>query len=470
VSRPPSGSAALLLLCALALAPAARARPPDSASIPRPSAVLKTFDSLLEAGRLPQARLLCAGQMLRMFDFIAMAHSKTSGLLDTSRTKEIVLEEKDDGTWAYVKISGLMVFTRPFMGQDSIRSVQAAHLYRPKAPQAPNAMPARGGWLIAEIEELESETAPVRLRSGSPPGSGNPAAETASRSLFPVSSRAPERAGEADRLRYRLRLRNGAPLSQACRLGPDQILVRAVSPSEWILENRRDASGERPGGVRAVDSGGFSRAALPPDTLRTYLASNAFLVLEDTLLSQTAARIAGTETDPLRVTDAVYRWVTDRFRFKLGAVLFGTSSGILRDLTGDCSEAAVLTAALLRARGVPSRVALGFASLGRGVFIGHAWSEAWIRDRWVGVDAALREFPAGVERVKLSELDGRADMRIAATNVMMGSIANLEIEILQAWKQGKPLKLKAFPDNSAEAGRFFEEILGGAGSDLERAR
>jgi hypothetical protein len=45
----------------------------------------------------------------------------------------------------------------------------------------------------------------------------------------------------------------------------------------------------------------------------------------------------------------------------------------------------------------------------------------------------------------------------------MGAIANLEIEILQAWKGGKLLKLKAYPDNSAEAERFFEEILNGMG-------
>lgn len=442
------------------MAPAARASSPDSAAIPGPSAVLKAFDSLLEAGHLPEARLLCAGQMLRMFDFIAMAHAKTAGFLDTTRSRETLLEEKDDGTWAYVKIAGLMVFTRPFMGQDSIRSVQAAHLYRPKTPKG---MPSRGGWRIAEIEELESETSPVRLRTGSPPDFGDQPPATTSRNLFPVSARAPEQAGEADRLRYRLRLRNGAPLSQVCRLGPDQVLIRAVSPSEWILENRLrpPASGNAHDAHGAQNSPSRSRIALPPDTLRTYLSSNAFLILEDTLLSGTAARIAGTEMDPLRVTEAVYRWVTDRFRFKLGAVLFGTSSGILRDLTGDCSEAAVLTAALLRARGVPARVALGFASLGRGVFVGHAWSEAWIRNRWVGIDAALRQFPAGVERVKLSELDGRTDMRIAATNVMMGSIANLEIEILQAWKGGKPLRLKAYPDNSEEAGRFFEEILSG---------
>lgn len=423
--------------------------------------MLKAFDSLLEAGRFPEARLLCAGQMLRMFDFIALAQAKTAGLMDTSRSRETPLEEKDDGTWAYVKVSGLMVFKRPFMGQDSIRSVQAVHLYRPKAPRG------SGSWLIAEMEELESEASPVRLRSGSPAGT-DPAGppppapgHTPSRNLFPVSSRAPARAGEADRLRYRLRLRNGAPLDAFCRLGPDQFLVRAVSASEWILENRRPAAAS----VGAHVAAKATRAGLelPPDTLRTYLSSNAFLRLEDTLLIATAAGIAGTETDPLRITRAVYRWVTGRFRFKLGAVLFGNSSGILRDLTGDCSEAAVLTAALLRAKGVPARVALGFASLGRGVFIGHAWSEAWIDGGWVGVDAALKEFPAGVERVKLSELDGRTDMRIAATNVMMGAIANLEIEILQAWKGGKALKLKEFPDNSAEAGKYFEEILNGMG-------
>lgn len=434
--------------------------------------MLKAFDSLLEAGRFPEARLLCTGQMLRMFDFIAMAQAKTAGLVDTSRSRDTTLEEKNDGIRAYVKISGIMVFKRPFLGQDSIRSVQAVHLFRPNAPGG------RGGWLIAEMEELESEASPVRLKLGPPPesnGTAPPAtAQQSARNLFPVSPRAPERAGEADRLRYRLRFRNGAPLAAACRLGPYQVLERTVSPSEWILENRRPAaaSGNRPGPVSGNRTSGDNPVPAPdspnglsPDTLRTYLASNDYLVLEDSLLIGTASRIAGTETDPRRVTEAIYRWVTDRFKFQLGAVLFGTSSGILRDLTGDCSEAAVLTAALLRARGVPARIALGFASLGRGVFIGHAWCEAWIDGGWVGVDTALREFPAGVERVKLSELDGRTDMRIAATNLMMGVIANLEIEILQAWKGGKPLKLKAYPDNSAEAGKFFEEILNGMDGD-----
>src|SRR5688500_4549581 len=51
-------------------APASTAIP--SASAPGPVAVIAAFDSLLEAGDLPAAKSLCAGQVLRMFDFLAM--------------------------------------------------------------------------------------------------------------------------------------------------------------------------------------------------------------------------------------------------------------------------------------------------------------------------------------------------------------------------------------------------------------
>ncbi|MEO6095826.1 MAG: hypothetical protein ABIW76_09120, partial [Fibrobacteria bacterium] len=67
------------------------------------------------------------------------------------------------------------------------------------------------------------------------------------------------------------------------------------------------------------------------------------------------------------------------------------------------------------------------------------------------------------ERIKLANLDGRSDMRIAATNLMIRVLSNLDIEILGAWKEGKALPLVRYPDGSAEAGVFFEEILKGLG-------
>jgi len=415
------------------------AKPPEPMPAPgSPAAALKAFDSLLDAGRLPEARALCVGPMLRMFDFVALAHSKVAGLVDPCRSRETILEEKAGGGWAYVKSSGITVFRHPFMGQDSLASVQAAHLYR-----------SGQGWRLSEIEELPDSAAPVHLRTGTPEGNAS-GGEGRAAGLFPVSRLAPSEAGLADRLRLRLTLRNGENWEGLLPLGPGQKRLRALSPSSWLVENRRVLPGP-PG------------AAPPSPQDARWLASNAYLVLGDTLLKATADSIAGKETDPERIAAAAYKWVSDRFHFRLGAALFGASPEVLRGLTGDCSEAAVLTAALLRARGVPARVALGFASVGRGVFIGHAWCEARLGGEWVGVDAALREFPAGVERVKLAELDGHEDMRIAATNLMMRVIANLDIQIEGAWKGQRALPLKEYAGNAGEAEKYFDDILKGAG-------
>lgn len=415
----------------------------------KPVSVLAAFDSLLEAGDFPAAKALCTGQMLRMFDFLAMAQSQMAGLVDSAKSSEDTLEDSISGDWAYVKLASRMVFRRPFLGQTGMNSIQAVHLYR-----------SGRGWLIAEFQELESPKDPVRFRTGRPSApdssAGGPASQQVA-SMFPVSPLAPETPGQADWIRYRARLRNGAALADICPTDAYQKRTAAPSASEWVLENRSPGLPRRAGG---------KRPPVTADSLRPYLASNAYLDLEDTLLKATARRARGSETDPVQVAGAIRKWVTGAFRFNLGAVLFGTSREVLRDMTGDCSEAAILTAALLRSSGVPSRVALGFASAGRGVFIGHAWTEAWLGPKlgWVGVDAALAQYPAGVERIKLMNLDGRADMRIAATNLMLAALSNLDIEILEARRGGRSLPLVAHPGAVEEGMKFFAEILKGLGS------
>lgn len=433
-------------------------------------AVLAAFDSLLDAGDFPAAKTLTTGQVLRMFDFLAMTHRQMAGLIDSARSMEDTLADSVSGDWAWVKMSSHVVFKKPFLGQSEFRSLQAIHLWR-----------SERGWLIAEFQELENAKDRVPFRSGRPasaggagpaaasaafPAGGLPSSDTAPapmQAFLPVSPKAPARPGQADFLRYRLRLRNGEPLAGLAGLAlPDarQAKVEEVSPSEWILENR----------LAVLPPGKRKTPPLPrpaPDSLLPYLASNAYLALEDTLLLAAARNAAGPSRDPVRIAASTRKWVTGGFRFRLGAVLFGTSREVLRDMTGDCSEAAILTAALLRASDVPARVALGFASAGRGVYIGHAWTEAWLGADlgWVGVDAALGQFPAGVERVKLAHLDGRADMRIAATNLMLAALSNIDIEILAAKRKGKVLPLVEHPGAVEEGAEFFAEILRGFGGE-----
>jgi hypothetical protein len=64
---------------------------------------------------------------------------------------------------------------------------------------------------------------------------------------------------------------------------------------------------------------------------------------------------------------------------------------------GDCTEHAVLLAALARSQGIPTRIVTGlvytqrFAGASR-VFVPHTWVQAWIDKRWVSFDSAEARF------------------------------------------------------------------------------
>lgn len=67
---------------------------------------------------------------------------------------------------------------------------------------------------------------------------------------------------------------------------------------------------------------------------------------------------------------------------------------------GDCTEFALLLAALGRAQGIPTRIAYGVAYSSRfvgqsHVFGPHVWVQAWNGQRWLSYDAGLGRFDSG---------------------------------------------------------------------------
>ncbi|MDQ7997182.1 MAG: transglutaminase-like domain-containing protein [Luteibacter sp.] len=66
---------------------------------------------------------------------------------------------------------------------------------------------------------------------------------------------------------------------------------------------------------------------------------------------------------------------------------------------GDCTEHAVLLAAMARSQGIPTRIVTGlvyaqrFAGASR-VFVPHTWVQAWINGRWESFDSAQSRFDA----------------------------------------------------------------------------
>ncbi len=81
------------------------------------------------------------------------------------------------------------------------------------------------------------------------------------------------------------------------------------------------------------------------------------------------------------------------------SVGYASAAEVAASRQGDCTEFAVLTAAMCRAVGIPSQVVTGVAYVkdfaGFQGFGGHAWTQAYIGDRWVGIDAAFNSAGRG---------------------------------------------------------------------------
>jgi hypothetical protein len=91
------------------------------------------------------------------------------------------------------------------------------------------------------------------------------------------------------------------------------------------------------------------------------------------------------------------------------SVGYASALEVAKNPQGDCTEHAVLLAALGRANGIPTRVVDGLVYVDRyagaeHVFVPHAWAQAYVDGGWRSFDAALHGFDAG--HIALSTGDG----------------------------------------------------------------
>jgi transglutaminase-like putative cysteine protease len=140
--------------------------------------------------------------------------------------------------------------------------------------------------------------------------------------------------------------------------------------------------------------------------------------------------------------EAMRRFVHDHVDDKNLGVGMATAGEVARTQQGDCTEHAVLLAALLRADGIPSRMASGVVyvhdgSGRRDVFGYHAWTQAWIDDnagpRWVNLDAALTAaHPYDATHIILSTTDLEDGQWTNDIVEMAGLFGRLRIERVNA--------------------------------------
>ncbi len=108
-----------------------------------------------------------------------------------------------------------------------------------------------------------------------------------------------------------------------------------------------------------------------------------------------ARRAVGDTSDAAEAARRIEAFVADYVADKSLSVGYASAAEVAASKQGDCSEHAVLTAALCRAVGIPAQVVTGLAYVSQwgtfqNGFGGHAWVQVYLGDKWVGLDAAFR--------------------------------------------------------------------------------
>jgi len=171
------------------------------------------------------------------------------------------------------------------------------------------------------------------------------------------------------------------------------------------------------------------RLAPPGDAERR--PSN-FVQSDDPQIVAMARQAAGRETEAWRVACALERFVSEAVRNKDFSQAFATAAEVARTLEGDCTEHAVLLAALCRAQQIPARVAFGLVYYPplRG-FAYHMWTEVWIADRWVPLDATVGQGRVGPDHLQLGHSSLEGDTALADLLGIVSVFGRLELEILE---------------------------------------
>ncbi|MEU4624408.1 DUF3488 and transglutaminase-like domain-containing protein [Actinoplanes sp. NPDC023801] len=176
----------------------------------------------------------------------------------------------------------------------------------------------------------------------------------------------------------------------------------AYDPSQQVLYSGRSTTRDQKYGItymRAAYSPRLLQQAAPlpaDDPLRAYTATPG-----DATVDATVKQLVQGKTSDYDKVRAIYNWFSkdNGFRYSLSATTTGKASEIaefLDNKAGYCQQYAAAMAWMVRAAGVPARVAFGFTrgtQTGPGTFTitnrnAHAWTEVYFQGfGWVPFDA-----------------------------------------------------------------------------------
>jgi hypothetical protein len=228
-----------------------------------------------------------------------------------------------------------------------------------------------------------------------------------------------EKPHQMRRARYRVTFANGDP-TKSFTPGATQSIRRVDDHSAEIM-------------VRSLRPADDLGTEFPPDQSPTEddRLANALIQSDDPAVVQLAQSVAVGKSDVWEIAVALEQHVNQHVASKNFSQALASAADVARSGEGDCTEHAVLLAALCRARQIPARVAIGlvYFPAARG-FAYHMWTEAWIKDRWIPLDATLGLGGVGAAHLRVSSSSLKGADPFSQFLPVFQLIGNIQVQVL----------------------------------------
>jgi len=216
------------------------------------------------------------------------------------------------------------------------------------------------------------------------------------------------------RVHYRMRLKQGDPSALFAADRYQQIRSLDEHTAELTVT-------ARPAADSKFDSATPDKADLEP---------NELIQCDDPLVVRLARQAAGESNDPRVIAAAMEQLVNRTVSEKNFTQALASAAEVARSREGDCTEHAVLLAALARARGIPARVAIGLVYVeGAQAFAYHMWDELLIDGQWTAFDATFPEGGSDATHIKVADSDLRDASGYSCFLPVTQLLGQLEIEV-----------------------------------------
>lgn len=178
--------------------------------------------------------------------------------------------------------------------------------------------------------------------------------------------------------------------------------------NQTFMQNNRQKltvnSGETTGMLEVkklnVDAKDAKLLPISESEVTEFLKPTVYVQADAPSIVEKARDIIGSEKNSWKAAQLICKWIYESIKDKNLKIGFGSAKQTLETLEGDCTEHTVLTVALARAAGIPSRICAGLV-YNKDAFYYHFWPEVYI-GKWIHMEPTLGQTEADATHIQLS--------------------------------------------------------------------